>query len=72
MHMDSDSPLKISLGLGLASYCLVLLVSQEAQVFAILVMGCLSLILVVASMGLLWHNKSAQEQTANCGPQAEQ
>ncbi|MDD4307379.1 MAG: hypothetical protein PHU53_01045 [Thermoplasmata archaeon] len=69
--MEPDSPLKIALGLGLASYCLVLLVSQEAQVITVLLMGGLSLVLAVASMGFLWRNKPAQEQNAKSGPQTE-
>jgi len=42
------------LGLGLASYCLVLLISREASVATLSLMGITSLSIIVISMWLLW------------------
>jgi hypothetical protein len=53
--MSSKFPLKVCLGLGLTSYCLVILVSQDASVTTLALMGIMSLSLSVISMGMMWH-----------------
>lgn len=53
--MKSTILLKICLGLGLTSYCLVILVSQDAPIFTLALMGTMALSLVLVSIGLMWR-----------------
>jgi uncharacterized membrane protein len=53
--MKSAILLKLSLGLGLVSYGLVILVSQDAPMFTLALMGIMALALILISMGLMWR-----------------
>ncbi len=52
------------LAFGTVSYCLVLLVAQDAPVFTLALMGTLALFLVASSLWVLW-NRNECETTAN-------
>lgn len=52
--MRSTIPLKVCLGTGMTSYCLVVLASQDAPVPILAIMGTMALSLCVISMALLW------------------
>jgi ribose/xylose/arabinose/galactoside ABC-type transport system permease subunit len=54
--MKSAILLKICLALGLVSYCLVILVSQDAPIFTLAMMGIMALSIILISMGLLWRS----------------
>ena len=47
----------ISIGFGLAAYCLVLLISKDALIETIAILGIGALALVFASMWGLWVRK---------------
>lgn len=65
--MKSAILLKICLALGLVSYCLVILVSQDAPIFTLALMGTMALSLILISMGLLWRSwiNSTNNETYN-------
>jgi uncharacterized membrane protein len=64
--MRSNILLKICLGLGLVAYCLVILVSQDAPVFTLALMGTLTLSLILIPMGLMWRGWiNSNEDTQN-------
>ena len=48
----------IALALGLAAYCLVLLISRDGLIETIALLGTGSLALIFVSMWLLWVEKS--------------
>ena len=52
--MKSTMSLSAGLGLGLIAYCMILLISREAAVSTLLVMGITSLALIFISLWLLW------------------
>jgi hypothetical protein len=58
-----DAPLAAVLSFGLLSYCLVLFVSMDAPIGSLLLMGALSILMISASLMLLWRteNTSASE-----------
>jgi hypothetical protein len=52
-----------ALGLGLASYCFLLLVSREATRVSLAILGIMSISIISISLSILWSvkNESAQE-----------
>jgi uncharacterized membrane protein YqjE len=44
----------LALGLGLASYSLLLLVSQEAAQRFLVIFGLLSVCIIIMSLGIIW------------------
>ena len=53
------------MGFGSAAYCLVLLVSRDAPLLTLSLMGVLALAVIVACMAILWS------PTAECPDQAK-
>ena len=53
---------RAGLGFGIVSYCLVLLVSQDAPVFTVFLMGVLALFLIASSMWILWMGEPDESQ----------
>jgi len=54
-------PVMTSLMFGLISYCLVLLVSQDASILSLEIMGTLSLTLIALSMFILWRQNETED-----------
>ena len=50
----------LALGLGLAAYCMVLLISRDALIETIALLGTGTLALISASMWVLWVRKEPQ------------
>mgnify|MGYP000913141362 CR=1 FL=1 len=62
----------VALGLGLASYCFLLLVSREATIGSLMMLGMMSLAIISLSLWILWSTKietvqepAPQSQTQN-------
>jgi hypothetical protein len=55
------------LAFGTVSYCLVLLVSQDAKVFTLALMGTLALGTIALSMLILWRRRP--DEAPECSPE---
>jgi hypothetical protein len=51
-----------ALGLGLASYCFLLLVSREATRISLAILGIMSISIISISLSILWSAKDDQIQ----------
>ncbi len=63
---------KAGLGFGIVSYCLVLLVSRDAPVFTLAIMGALALFIMASSMWILWKGSPDRAGSPQCEKGAEQ
>jgi len=59
--------LYLALGLGLAAYCLVVLISKDALIETIAILGTGALALVTASLFGLWIKERGEEDDGTTG-----